>query len=56
MAKAKLVEQKKYTKSTLSVKACVDCGKPMEWRKRQAKVWTEVNFCSEKCRRNKKSE
>ena len=25
----------------------------MEWRKKWAKVWEEVKFCSERCRRNK---
>ncbi|MDQ3180123.1 MAG: DUF2256 domain-containing protein [Acidobacteriota bacterium] len=38
------------------MKPCVARGKPMEWRKRWAKVWTEVKFCSKKCRKNKNSE
>jgi len=44
---------KKPTKSNLPTKICVACGLPMAWRKSWAKVWTEVKFCSEKCRKNK---
>jgi hypothetical protein len=46
-------EVKKFSKSNLPVKICAYCGKPMHWRKRWAKVWAEVKFCSERCRRGK---
>ncbi|HQU84953.1 MAG TPA: DUF2256 domain-containing protein [Pyrinomonadaceae bacterium] len=52
---AKKSEQKKYTKSNLPTKLCENCGKPMTWRKKWEKVWNEVKFCSEKCRRDKKN-
>jgi len=29
------------------------CNKPFSWRKKWKKVWDEVKYCSEKCRRNK---
>ena len=34
-------------------KMCVTCRKPMAWRKKWSKNWTEVKYCSERCRRNK---
>ncbi|HEY0657643.1 MAG TPA: DUF2256 domain-containing protein [Pyrinomonadaceae bacterium] len=46
-------EVKKYTKRNLPTKICARCGKPMAWRKRWEKVWTQVKFCSERCRRSK---
>jgi len=48
-------EAKKYTKLNLPTKICTNCGKPMTWRKRWEKVWEEIKFCSERCRRNKNS-
>jgi hypothetical protein len=56
MSKAKSNQQKKYTKSNLPLKVCASCGKEMVWRKRWKKVWDEVKYCSERCRRNKNSE
>jgi len=47
------MKNKKNKKGNLPSKICVACGKPMEWRKKWAKVWEEVKFCSERCRRNK---
>ncbi|MCE7948923.1 MAG: DUF2256 domain-containing protein [Chloroflexi bacterium CFX4] len=32
-------------------KMCVVCGRPFEWRKKWAKVWDAVKYCSERCRR-----
>jgi hypothetical protein len=40
-------------KSALPSKPCTACGLPMSWRKRWAKNWDEVKFCSDACRRNK---
>ncbi|MEP6925930.1 MAG: DUF2256 domain-containing protein [Pyrinomonadaceae bacterium] len=40
-----------YRKTNLPTKLCEYCAKPMTWRKRWAKVWHEVKFCSERCRR-----
>jgi hypothetical protein len=40
-------------KAALPSKPCASCGLPMTWRKRWAKNWDEVKFCSDACRRNK---
>ncbi|WP_075086036.1 DUF2256 domain-containing protein [Mariniblastus fucicola] len=42
-----------HTKQNLPQKTCATCGRPFRWRKKWAKVWDEVKFCSERCRRNK---
>ena len=41
-------------KTNLPSKICLICRRPFVWRKKWQKVWDEVLFCSEKCRRNKK--
>jgi len=41
----------RHTKSTLPAKPCAACGRPMAWRRRWAKNWSEVKFCSGACRR-----
>jgi hypothetical protein len=40
----------KGNKAALPSKPCVACGRPMSWRKRWAKNWAEVKFCSDACR------
>ncbi|MDZ7708728.1 MAG: DUF2256 domain-containing protein [Roseovarius sp.] len=40
-------------KSDLPVKTCATCGRPMVWRKKWARVWDEVRYCSERCRRGR---
>ena len=40
-------------KENFSYKNCVSCEKPFTWRKKWKKIWDEVKYCSEKCRRNK---
>ncbi|WP_296508765.1 DUF2256 domain-containing protein [Rhodoferax sp.] len=39
-------------KSELPSKACAACGLPFQWRKKWEKVWAEVKYCSERCRRS----
>lgn len=34
-------------------KSCAVCGRRMEWRKKWAKNWDEVKYCSDGCRRRK---
>ncbi|QQD30206.1 DUF2256 domain-containing protein [Pseudomonas simiae] len=41
-------------KSELPVKACLTCGLPFTWRKKWARSWEEVRYCSERCRRSKR--
>jgi hypothetical protein len=40
----------KGLKQSLPNKPCVQCKKPMQWRKKWAKNWSEVKFCSQKCK------
>jgi hypothetical protein len=37
-------------KSDLPTKTCATCGRPFAWRKKWAKVWDEVRYCSDRCR------
>ena len=41
-------------KNNLPQKVCVICKKPFTWRKKWEKVWDEVKYCSERCRRESK--
>ena len=34
-------------------KPCQRCGREMTWRKKWAKTWDEVRYCSDACRRGK---
>ncbi|WP_428394046.1 DUF2256 domain-containing protein [Lichenicoccus sp.] len=38
-------------KADLPTKICVQCGRPFAWRRKWAKVWQEVRYCSEACSR-----
>jgi len=40
-------------KSDLPAKICATCGLPFAWRKKWEKVWDEVKYCSDRCRREK---
>jgi hypothetical protein len=44
---------KKYTRQNLPTKMCPVCGLDFAWRKRWEKIWNEVRYCSERCRRKK---
>jgi hypothetical protein len=37
-------------KADLPVKTCAACGLAFAWRKKWAKVWEEVKYCSDRCR------
>ena len=51
------IDKKKINKKKgqLPTKICEQCNRPMEWRKSWEKNWEEVKFCSDKCRRLKKT-
>jgi len=40
-------------KQNLPKKNCLVCNLPFTWRKKWSKVWGEVKYCSERCRRKK---
>ena len=38
-----------------ATKICSQCGRVIEYRKKWQMNWDQIKFCSEKCRRSKKS-
>ncbi|WP_312390327.1 DUF2256 domain-containing protein [Pseudomonas sp.] len=42
-------------KAHLPQKVCPVCGLPFSWRKRWERCWDEVRYCSERCRRARRS-
>jgi hypothetical protein len=38
-------------KGDLPSKPCLHCGRPFAWRKAWERVWDEVRYCSQRCRR-----
>ena len=34
---------------------CAACGRPFGWRKKWAKQWDEIRYCSERCRRRRRN-
>ncbi|MFZ4771580.1 MAG: DUF2256 domain-containing protein [Ferruginibacter sp.] len=44
---------KQIKKVNLPQKNCLVCNRAFAWRKKWDKVWNEVKYCSEKCRRTK---
>jgi len=43
----------KGNKANLPQKVCATCGLTFTWRKKWAKNWEEVKYCSDRCRRHK---
>ncbi|WP_456711812.1 DUF2256 domain-containing protein [Bradyrhizobium sp. USDA 4353] len=37
-------------KSDLPTKICAACGRPFAWRRKWARDWDEVKYCSDRCR------
>lgn len=40
----------KPDKVNLPQKICQACGRPFFWRKKWAREWDQVKFCSDRCR------
>jgi len=40
-------------KQDLPTKICATCGRPFTWRKKWARNWDEVRYCSDRCRNHK---
>ena len=38
------------SKANLPEKPCAACGRPIIWRKKWARDWEQVKFCSDRCR------
>jgi len=41
---------KAKTKNGFPPNICATCGLPFEWRKKWARDWENVKYCSEKCK------
>ncbi|HVF85473.1 MAG TPA: DUF2256 domain-containing protein, partial [Abditibacteriaceae bacterium] len=48
-------EMRGVKKENLPQKICVVCGRPFAWRKKWARVWNEVKYCSDACRARRQS-
>ena len=46
---------KRIAKADLPSKICAACGRPFAWRRKWLKVWDEVKYCSDACRRLKRA-
>lgn len=46
---------KGISKADLPQKICPVCGRPFAWRKKWARDWETVKYCSDRCRRSKPS-
>ncbi len=42
-----------HKKPHLPTKICAACARPFAWRKKGARDWEAVRYCSERCRRTK---
>jgi len=42
-----------HRKPHLPTKTCPVCQRPFAWRKKWVRVWDEVRYCSERCRRRR---
>ena len=43
-------------KGDLPSKPCQHCGRPMAWRKKWARDWENVRYCSKRCAGEAKAE
>ncbi|WPZ36861.1 DUF2256 domain-containing protein [Thalassobaculum sp. OXR-137] len=39
-----------HRKPTLPTKICAACGRPFAWRRKWARDWESVRYCSDRCR------
>ncbi|MBX7056365.1 MAG: DUF2256 domain-containing protein [Pyrinomonadaceae bacterium] len=53
-SKPLLRAMKGVRKQHLPSKICEVCARPFVWRRKWERVWNDVKFCSEACKRNKK--
>jgi hypothetical protein len=44
---------KMLKKSDLPQKICASCGRPFSWRKKWARDWAQVRYCSKRCQGTK---
>lgn len=46
---------KNVKKEHLPEKKCATCGRPFVWRKKWARVWESVKYCSQRCSKKKQN-
>ncbi|RLS70264.1 MAG: DUF2256 domain-containing protein [Planctomycetota bacterium] len=44
-----------HKKLNLPTKICPTCNRPFSWRKKWAKVWDQVKYCSDACRKRREA-
>jgi hypothetical protein len=44
------VMAKMRRKADLPTKTCLTCARPFAWRKKWARDWDNVKYCSQRCR------
>jgi hypothetical protein len=49
-AAGKPVFMKMRKKADLPTKTCLACARPFAWRKKWARDWDQVKYCSDRCR------
>ncbi len=45
---------KMVRKADLPTKDCAACGRPFAWRRKWAREWDSVRYCSDRCRSAKR--
>ena len=43
-----------HKKANLPTKICPVCNRPFAWRKKWERVWDQVLYCSEACKKRRK--
>ncbi|MFN9719719.1 MAG: DUF2256 domain-containing protein [Planctomycetota bacterium] len=43
-----------HQKANLPEKICEHCQRPFAWRKKWARDWDQIRYCSDRCRRSAK--
>ncbi|WP_119393644.1 DUF2256 domain-containing protein [Salinibius halmophilus] len=44
-----------HKKLHLPEKTCLQCQRPFTWRKKWARDWEQVKYCSQRCKREAKA-
>lgn len=52
--KFRCLTSRMHKKQNLPSKQCPQCGLPFVWRKKWAKTWDGVKYCSARCRQARK--
>jgi hypothetical protein len=47
---AKSGKSARVSKANLPQKTCAACSRPFTWRKKWARDWDQVKYCSDRCR------